>query len=88
MSFIIVFLLLQFFDTNKNETTRYYTSSTVELTQFVKINVTMHVSGSPTTCLRFELYGCDTGKTKKILFEDTIYTYLHKTINSMKELPD
>lgn len=59
------FFLLQFFDTDKDDTSgniSYHVSSTVEYTQYVKINVTMHISGSTSICLRFEIYGCDTSK--------------------------
>ncbi|XP_035224629.1 uncharacterized protein LOC118197229 isoform X2 [Stegodyphus dumicola] len=53
-----------FFDNADKNATRdvinYHVSSSIELTQYVKINVTMLISGATDICLRFEFYGCGT----------------------------
>ncbi|KAG8192807.1 hypothetical protein JTE90_019123 [Oedothorax gibbosus] len=54
------------FDMDRNDTSdavNFYVSDVIVPARYVRINVTMQVSGSPTVCLRFEFYGCDTDVT-------------------------
>ncbi|GFQ75098.1 neuropilin-1 [Trichonephila clavata] len=52
-------LIFDTYSSNKSDVINYFESSTIVLTRYVKINVTMQSSRLETICLRFELYGCD-----------------------------